>query len=1499
MTNQNFRVKNGLEVGNNIKIDSGSGIITATKFVGDGSGLTNVSGGGGGTSDFVRTSAGIHTLGNVGIGTTVVTSIVNIGSPSIGSTSNYIITYGNFDVEQYRGIGTYSAVHTDFVTDGNNNTYIVGGFDDAYYGGGLYFPAKGFIAKINSSKQLEWDYSLESTNADYNKSSKICGICSATNGDVVVAYETYYFQGSNYEPLGANSLSYIKFNSSGVIQWQQTINNINLEYSGISDYNTRPLKVFLYSDNSGNIYSSGKALIDGSIRSFINKLDSSGNIVFSKILYNILGQKGFIFKGSNLYWIGTVSSSGTKVRVVKLDLNGDIVWDKWFNPINSSGDPTNFFKVTIDDSENIYFFTRVSNWGLGDSGYGHGYIVEKYNSSFVRQWTKRIHTNTLRSASYGSLHAYPNSIDVDSSGNVYIIGTNINYKSRHAFGYDIFKLNSSGNLVWKRFLSAPSIIEENGYDVINDLRRTTISKIEIKNNSLLFTADVSTPSNTKNTFFNKSNNPDLSWIGKNTSDSISTLVASLDLDGNCIGVYGGYSVEELEIVRDGIYVLPRSPVGVISDFSYTDGEPTYFFNVVSNVGIGTTVGVSTFTTSSISLSTIPTRNLLGEPTFQTWITNEPALKFDNRQFFNLNVSGTTKLSKLIVGDIEFGGQSSALHTIAIGYSSGFYNHSDRSTSSECSAKYNTFIGSYAAASIFGGGPFQYNNFIGYRAGAYSASSLCNNFFGKAAGNYTRGCNNNFFGTYAGYANGWGECNVFIGKYAGAWATGSESSVMIGDGAGAFGGGYGGWGHIFIGRYAGAYATTLNSYTDANIFIGIGAGCCGTGNYNNFFGYYTGATNVTGGCNNFFGYCNGYSNQTGYYNNFFGSWTGHYNNTGNYNNFFGSVAGYYNSIGNRNIYLGSYSGISTSSSNKVIIGSGYNWSNFFDSPDTTKDIQFAVGMNTDGNGNKYWLVGNENFNVGIGTTNPSTKLHVEGTVTATAFVGDGSGLTNVSGGGGGTTYWVSNDAGIHTTSNVGVGTTNPITKLQINGTLGFGTVFGYAYSSTNVLIGDETTGSSLTPQATNSWTGLNNILIGSGTGAATTTGNSNIFMGMNAGRSNTSGYYNSFFGLYAGCSNTTGNTNIFIGNYTTGINNTTGSLNNFIGYGAGQFNTVGSCNNFIGYYAGKCNTTGDRNIFIGTYSGTDNTSGNQNVFVGGFSGYSNLGGSSNSFFGHKSGYFNLGGACNSFFGFYSGGGNTTGKLNVYLGFYSGIYATTSSYNSFLGSYSGSNITGTASSIIAIGHAAGYNAGGIKNIFIGSYSGNSINGGNNSIYLGGFSGIDTGSYKVVIGQGGNKWGDPNSEVFDTPSPKKDYQLAIGVRTDANPSKYWLVGDENFNIGIGTTNPGPGIKLDVLGGEIRAGRVDASSEGGQVSFSRASDNLTAWYLDVYGNTSTPSLRFVDVSNSAVRAEINGSGNFIIGGDAKVGVDTSKGVVLTSPNGTQYRLVVDNSGNLTTTLV
>jgi hypothetical protein len=99
---------------------------------------------------------------------------------------------------------------------------------------------------------------------------------------------------------------------------------------------------------------------------------------------------------------------------------------------------------------------------------------------------------------------------------------------------------------------------------------------------------------------------------------------------------------------------------------------------------------------------------------------------------------------------------------------------------------------------------------------------------------------------------------------------------------------------------------------------------------------------------------------------------------------------------------------------------------------------------------------------------------------------------------------------------------------------------------------------------------------------------------------------------------------------------------------------------------------------------------------------------------------------------------------------------------------------------------------------------------------------------------------------------------------------------NVGIGTTDPGQ--KLEVVGGEIKAGRVDSSNEGGQLSFGRASDNATGWYIDAYGNTSTPSLRFVDVSNSSVRMNIDGSGNVTTA--ASVDAGTGFGTVVAYVN-------------------
>ena len=80
-----------------------------------------------------------------------------------------------------------------------------------------------------------------------------------------------------------------------------------------------------------------------------------------------------------------------------------------------------------------------------------------------------------------------------------------------------------------------------------------------------------------------------------------------------------------------------------------------------------------------------------------------------------------------------------------------------------------------------------------------------------------------------------------------------------------------------------------------------------------------------------------------------------------------------------------------------------------------------------------------------------------------------------------------------------------------------------------------------------------------------------------------------------------------------------------------------------------------------------------------------------------------------------------------------------------------------------------------------------------------------------------------------------------------------DSSGRVGIGNTSPS--FPLHV-GGEIFSGRSDSSAEGGQISFGRASDNALHYYIDCYGGSTTPSMRFVDGSVGAVRMSIDSSG-------------------------------------------
>lgn len=102
-------------------------------------------------------------------------------------------------------------------------------------------------------------------------------------------------------------------------------------------------------------------------------------------------------------------------------------------------------------------------------------------------------------------------------------------------------------------------------------------------------------------------------------------------------------------------------------------------------------------------------------------------------------------------------------------------------------------------------------------------------------------------------------------------------------------------------------------------------------------------------------------------------------------------------------------------------------------------------------------------------------------------------------------------------------------------------------------------------------------------------------------------------------------------------------------------------------------------------------------------------------------------------------------------------------------------------------------------------------------------------------------------------------LGSLTDTTAVK--LTGDQTIT----------GTKT--FSGTVVIGRVDSSSEGGQLDLCRSTDNAPAWGIDVNGNTSTPSLRFVDNIAAASRMQIDSGGRVTMPNQATLGISTMVG--------------------------
>lgn len=341
----------------------------------------------------------------------------------------------------------------------------------------------------------------------------------------------------------------------------------------------------------------------------------------------------------------------------------------------------------------------------------------------------------------------------------------------------------------------------------------------------------------------------------------------------------------------------------------------------------------------------------------------------------------------------------------------------------------------------------------------------------------------------------------------------------------------------------------------------------------------------------------------------------------------------------------------------------------------------------------------------------------------------------SGGGGSTTPWATSGSTIsYNAGNVGIGTSSPQQRLDVNGSINLPTGSALRFNNVPFL----------------SAPGVNNLFVGAESGMNNTSGSGNIFLGDKSGKANLSGAYNVFLGSNAG-SNNTASSGVFIGT-NAGLSNNTGASNVMVGYNSGQANisgtqnvffgvnsgfnnTNGSYNLFLGANSGFTNGAGNYNVFLGYRSGQQNTSGSQNIAIGLDAGHENTTGNYNVFVGGNAGYNNQIGSYNLFFGLNAGLGNTSGDRSLGMGFNAGANNTTGSDNTFLG-FDANPSVGTLTNVTAIGSHASVTA-------------------SNSLILGG-----TGGFQVKVGVGNTA---PTARLHVT----SEGTTATGVRFENLPT------------------------------------------------------------------------------------------------------------------------------------
>ena len=250
--------------------------------------------------------------------------IKEIASSSFGNIvkvlGGNLIVFGTY-YDPSNGVGLKLTYSTNGVissekgmpSSGNSLYYTSGAIDSSsnvYTGGNLNQSGYNsmYTVKYNSSGTVVWQKLLSSASGSIYTNP---GMAIDSTGNV-------YRVGHSYSTGVSPNMLFVKYNSSGVLQWQKTISN--------DTYNSNDTAYGLVIDSSDNVYLSGKTDLSsggGSSALFVAKFNSSGTLQWQRIVENVSANyTGVALDTSNNLYV----SAGN--FLAKYNSSGVIQWQR-------------------------------------------------------------------------------------------------------------------------------------------------------------------------------------------------------------------------------------------------------------------------------------------------------------------------------------------------------------------------------------------------------------------------------------------------------------------------------------------------------------------------------------------------------------------------------------------------------------------------------------------------------------------------------------------------------------------------------------------------------------------------------------------------------------------------------------------------------------------------------------------------------------------------------------------------------------------------------------------------------------------------------------------------------------------------------------------------------------------------------------------------------------------------------------------------------------------